>query len=305
MPRIAYRSKKFSAKSLETIEHANAILTDFRSQGYDLTLRQLYYQFVSQDLIANKQSEYKRLGDIISDARLCGLVDWMAIVDRTRNLMSFGSSNEDIADIFDSAKYGFRVNPWEEQDAYVEAWIEKDALAGVLERACGPQRVNYFSCRGYTSASEMWAASQRLIEKIEEGKTVTILHLGDHDPSGKDMTRDIQDRLTEFGVGHLGREFYDNFEVKRLALNMDQINEYGPPPNPAKLSDSRAPGYVAEFGYESWELDALPPSVISELVREAVEELIDRDRWDASEQRQQDGRDKIEEIIEKIREDEI
>ena len=102
--------------------------------------------------------------------------------------------------------------------------------------------------------------------------TPLILHLGDHDPSGKDMTRDVMARLSEFSG--------ENIEVKRLALNMDQIEQYHPPPNPAKITDSRAQAYIAQFGDESWELDALTPEVMADLIQTAVLEVRDEEKWD-------------------------
>jgi hypothetical protein len=119
----------------------------------------------------------------------------------------------------------------------------------------------------------MWAAAMRLKGHIKRGQTPIILHLGDHDPSGKDMTRDITDRLELF-VG-------DAVEIKRLALNMNQVEQYGPPPNPAKITDSRAEGYIAEFGNESWELDALEPTVLADLIRNAVVAVRDAEKWEA------------------------
>ena len=149
-------------------------------------------------------------------------------------------------------------------------WIEKDALSGVFSRICSELEVPFFACKGYTSLSAMWRASQRLIRKAQAGKEVTIFHFGDHDPSGIDMTRDIIDRLYDF---------HSSLEVRRIALNMDQVEEFDPPPNPAKMSDSRAEAYVDEYGYESWELDALDPSTLSDLVREQVDQLRDEDLW--------------------------
>jgi hypothetical protein len=131
----------------------------------------------------------------------------------------------------------------------------------------------YFSCRGYTSQSEMWIAGQRMIEHIQAGRAPVIFHFGDHDPSGKDMSRDIGDRLELFTGG--------GFKFTRLALNMNQIEKYNPPPNPAKLTDSRCQGYIAEFGGESWELDALEPRVIAALIRDNVSKLIDWEAWNA------------------------
>jgi len=248
------------------IAHANAILNELMDQGYTLTLRQLYYQLVARGTIANKMTEYKRLGSIINDARLAGLVDWDAIEDRTRNLQSVPHWKEP-SDIIRSAAESFRLDKWLDQKYRIECWVEKDALVGVLERACRDLDVAWFSCRGYTSQSELYGAGKRLSGYIYERQTPIIIHLGDHDPSGKDMTRDIEERLCMF-VGFPVR-------VERIALNMDQVEEYNPPPNPAKVTDSRFYEYEKEFGDESWELDALNPRVIHELVTDKVAEYRD------------------------------
>jgi hypothetical protein len=269
LPRIAYVEKTFRKSSLAVIQQANKILREYGAAGFDLTLRQLYYQFVARDLIPNTQKSYKRLGSIINDARLAGLIDWSYIVDRTRNLRALGHWDEP-SDIIESAAASFRVDLWETQPYYCEAWIEKDALVGVLERICNELDIPFFSCRGYTSQSELWGAAQRIIRETGDGRSAVIFHLGDHDPSGIDMTRDITERFRMFGA---------KVDVRRLALNMDQVEQYDPPPNPAKLTDSRCAGYMAEHGSSSWELDALNPSVISDLIRSNAEELIDEDAW--------------------------
>lgn len=287
MPRIAYPDPrlpvKFSKGSLEVIAQANAICAEYRAQGFDLTLRQLYYQFVSRDLIANKDTEYKRLGNIVNQARLAGLLDWNYIVDRTRNLRALGHWTSP-ADIIGSAAASFRTDRWASQKYRPEVWIEKDALVGVIEGVCERNDVPYFSCRGYTSQSEVWAAGQRLARYIRRGQTPIIFHLGDHDPSGKDMTRDITDRLELFMGG---------LEVDRLALNWEQIELYEPPPNPAKLTDSRAEGYIQEYGDESWELDALAPTVIDALIQDAIDNVRDEDAWEYDSEQDQAKRDTI------------
>jgi hypothetical protein len=250
------------------IAHANAILTELMDQGYTLTLRQLYYQLVARGTILNRQTEYKRLGSIINDARLAGLIDWDAIEDRTRNLQSVPHWKEP-SDIIRSAAESFRLDKWVDQKYRIECWVEKDALVGVLERACRELDVAWFSCRGYTSQSELYGAGKRLSRYICQRQTPIIIHLGDHDPSGKDMTRDIEERLCMF-VGF-------PVKVERIALNMDQIHEYNPPPNPAKVTDSRFEEYERQYGDESWELDALNPRVIDDLIREKVAEYRDDD----------------------------
>lgn len=274
--KYCYVDKNFKSASMVLIHQANDIIREYQRQGYSLTLRQLYYQFVSKDLIPNKQSEYKRLGSIINDARLAGLIDWNAIEDRTRNLRKV-STWETPNDILESAAASFKSDLWENQENYCEVWIEKDALVGVIERPCNKLRVPFFACRGYSSQSEQWEAGQRLVRKIDAGKKVHILHLGDHDPSGIDMTRDNEDRLNMFISHHSDPEA---FEIHRLALNMDQVKAHKPPPNPAKDTDIRFDGYVKKYGTSSWELDALNPKIITEIVEKNINLLIDVDQWD-------------------------
>ncbi len=258
---IEYISKRFNRSSVEVIEQANEIIDELQSQGFDLTLRQLYYQFVARDLLPNSQRSYNRLSVILSDARLAGLVSWNAIVDRTRHFRE-NSHWENPEQVLRAARNWFYMDKWEGQENRVEVWIEKDALVGVIEPVCKELDVLHFSCRGYSSQTSVWKAAQRLLENEGAGQYTTILHLGDHDPSGIDMTRDIEDRLTTFGCV--------DFRVKRIALNMNQIEELNPPPNPAKLSDTRAQSYISKYGHESWELDALDPKYINDLVREWV-----------------------------------
>jgi hypothetical protein len=289
VPKVAYISKGFRDTSLEVIAQANEILREYAAQGYDLTLRQLYYQFVARGLIPNRQAEYDKLGTLISNARLAGLVDWYHITDRTRSLrgIAFATSPEDEVE---NLAQGYRTDKWAEQPVRVEAWIEKDALVGVIERPCRDLQIDYFSCRGYVSQSEMWRAGMRYVRYLEEGQRVVLLHLGDHDPSGLDMTRDIRERLELFAGAHHS-DAYEGIEVRRIALNMDQVEQYDPPPNPAKLSDSRAWDYVREHGSESWELDALEPTVIGELITEAALAERDPEAWAASERTEAEERD--------------
>jgi len=280
MPKICYVSRRFGADAQGMIDQANAIVDEYAGQGYDLTLRQLYYQFVSRGLIANKLSEYKRLGSVINDARLAGLIDWNRIEDRTRNLEKNSSWN-DPADAVAAIADQYAIDRWANQPYRPEVWIEKDALTGVIEGVCTELDVPYLSCRGYTSQSEMWRGAMRLQRWAKAGQTPFIIHLGDHDPSGKDMSRDIRDRLELFMGGT---------EFLRIALNMDQVEQYSPPPNPAKITDSRAQGYIAEFGYESWELDALEPSVITGLIRSQILTLRDDKKWKAKVKQEEEGR---------------
>ena len=294
--REPFINKNFHHKSRLVIQHANDILTHYQRKGLTLTLRQLYYQFVARDLFVdrfalvksrwrrvdketdpegwavatiNAESNYDMLGNVVSDARLAGLIDWDSIEDRTRFLRGH-TTYEDPADAIAKLNQRYRIDFWENQSVRLEVWIEKDALVGVVERVCRLWDINYFACKGYASQSELYAAGKRIQYRREHGNQETlVLHLGDHDPSGMDMTRDNCDRLSLFSGSYV--------EVKRLALNMDQVEQYNPPPNFAKLTDSRAGQYVEEFGSESWELDALTPEVISALIQDEVDLILDTD----------------------------
>jgi hypothetical protein len=269
MPRIAYVERRFRADTLRTIRLANEICAAYQAQGYDLTLRQLYYQFVSRDLIPNSDKEYKRLGETINAARLAGEMDWNYIVDRTRNLRDLAHWNSP-EQIVGAVANQYRTDRWANQPTYVEVWVEKDALVGVIANACEPLDVPYFSCRGYTSQSELWGAARRILRRNEAGQKAVVIHLGDHDPSGIDMSRDIAERLELFEA---------EATVHRIALNRDQVDQYQPPPNPAKLTDARAKGYIRRHGPYSWELDALDPTTLGSLIRSTVLAHRDEQQW--------------------------
>lgn len=277
------------------IDQANEIITDYQARGFKLTLRQLYYQFVTRNWLRNKVQEYKRLGDILSKARLGGLIDWAAIEDRLRTLERLATWDTP-ADIVTACADQFRVDMWADQPRYIEVWIEKDALVGVIEDVCEEWRVPYIACRGNGSQSMLFEAGKRFLGRARDFQQHTlVLHLGDHDPSGIDMTRDNRDRLDMFSAFR-GSSLT---EVKRLALNYDQVEQYNPPPNPTKDSDSRTAGYRERFGDDCWELDALDPTVISDLVGEAIQAEVNMSKWSAAKAEEQLQRDALGDVAAK------
>lgn len=293
-----YIPKDFRTSSRVLIRQANRIIDEYRADGFQLTLRQLYYQFVARDLLANTIQNYKRLGEIVNDARLAGMISWESIIDRTRNLESLAAW-ERPESILQAVASQYREPLWDSQPYYAEVWIEKDALIGVIERVCNDLRVPFFACRGYTSQSEMWSAGKRLREKLDEGKRIVVFHLGDHDPSGRQMSEDNDKRLQMFMGEEWGYDedgateemIFERFELRRIALNMDQIKQYAPPPNPAKESDSRYRQYVRQTGQtDSWELDALDPRMISTLIRSEVTSIRDEDAWATAYRAEQDNK---------------
>lgn len=286
MPRVKYQDMNLGPDRIAMIAKVNQLIADYRAQGYALTLRQVYYQFVARDWLpaawadketgsVNNERSYKKLGCLVNDGRMAGLIDWHAIEDRTRNID--GNSHWDSPQsILDTVAKQFAIDKWADQLHRVEVWVEKDALEGVVGKAAREMDVQFFSCRGYTSQTAMWDAGQRLKDYAKGGQVPVIIHLGDHDPSGLDMSRDVEERLRVFMDGLGARLIFE-----RIALNMDQVEQYNPPPNPTKMTDSRASGYVAECGEECWELDALDPAVIDDLVTQKVLEYRDEDLFDA------------------------
>lgn len=290
-----FKEIRFKPVRREMVARANTIIREYLRAGLKMTLRQLHYQFVRRfpDLdpnanggkgtgkahgdggtpYLNTQKSYQALGKTISEARLGGLVDWDALEDRGRR-PTRSSQWDSITDLVESAIRGFRLPRWKGQTAYVELWVEKDALAGVLAPLASEFHAVMMVNKGYSSQSAMYEASKRFLEYQKAGKDLALFYLGDHDPSGEDMVRDIADRLKMFGVR--------NLEVRKLALTMDQIQQYNPPPNPLKrrddgeLADSRGAKYEAEHGDESWEVDALDPPILQQLIREAFESVVDR-----------------------------
>lgn len=266
----------FRKPALELIRICDNIVTEYTKQGFRLTVRQVYYQLVARGHVENTVRSYQNVQSLLNQARLVGLIDWDAIEDRTRGVLERGHWISG-GHILQSCAHSYHEDLWEEQPYRVFVVVEKEALAGVLESICQQYDVPLLPARGYPSASTLREfAKARIMGASQE---IVVLHLGDHDPSGMDMSRDLTDRLEMFSRQQITIDF------RRIALNMDQVEEQQPPPNPAKPTDSRYEKYRQEFGEESWELDALTPTYIHALVTEQVEGLIDWHLWDEKKER--------------------
>ncbi len=272
---LCYERKQLRGRKMELIRRANQIIHEYEIvKGIPMSLRQLHYQITSRDPVyyVNEQKSYDDLSDSISDGRIAGLVSWTAIEDRNRQLMGHHTWNGPSVAL-KSARDRYKIDMWHGQNWRPEVWVEKAALEGVLSTICNKLRVDFFATRGYNSQSEMWRAGQRFANYIRQGQRPIIFHLGDHDPSGINMTEDIRTRIALF----TGSEV----QVVRLALNWDQVQQYKPPPNYAKETDSRTKKYHERFGtYDAWELDALPPEVIQSKISDAIMAIREPDKWD-------------------------
>ncbi len=290
--REAFIKKTFTDKSLTKIKLINAILDEYRADGYVLTLRQLYYQMVARGHIENTLQSYKRTVNLVGEARMAGLVDWAMITDRNRETVT-PPHWDSPAEIVEAAARAFAIDKWASQPNYVEVMVEKDALAGVLAPVCRALDVRFTANKGYNSLSNMYEAGRRIADYLEDGKDVFVMYLGDHDPSGIDMTRDVRDRLSLFAELDIA--------VKRLALNYDQVETLHPPENPAKESDSRYRAYLLQFGESSWELDAIEPRMLAQIVTQAVEDLRDPDLWEQAVAHEQAMRTELDKFVKTYR----
>ena len=304
MANIAYIKYRPSKTTARILGFSNTIIEEFQADGFDVTLRQLYYKMIARDLFPdawrdeegnkNNPKSYSKFKAVIKNGRLGGFVDWCGIVDRTRKLKK-NSHWESPSEIIRSCAEQFRLDSRKDQDIYIEVWVEKQAMGGVLESICPKLDVPYFACKGYDSLSMIWRAAMRF-KKEEKRRRVLLFYLGDHDPSGIDMARDIQDRLDLFGC--------TNTEVDRIALTMEQVKEFGPPPCPAKVKDSRFEGYRRLFGDKAWELDALDPRQIVDLIKQKVGDATDQRKIDVLLQEQGKCQERIHELASSLKSEE-
>lgn len=280
-------------ETLKLITLINQLISSYQAQGFMLSVRQLYYQLVARDIVPNTEQSYKRVASIINDGRLAGLIDWDAIEDRNRDI-ELRTRWKSGAQIVQAAAQGFHMDMWGGQHYRVVVVVEKAALAGVLSDVCRRWDTPLLAARGYPSVSIVRdLVLTHMRPAAHAGQMTVMLHLGDHDPSGIDMSRDLEERVSMFMGASAGY-----WRLERLALNMEQVEEYGPPPNPAKTTDSRFQDYRARYGDESWELDALEPNKLVQLVEEKIQELVDPDAWEASRLIVEEIREKLNKVAE-------
>lgn len=323
-----YKTVNLREDARKLLVTLDSIIEEYTRQGLRLSLRQLYYQLVARSIVPNTEQSYKRVGDIVSNGRLAGLLSWEAIEDRGRQARR-PSEFKDVKSLVDAALYSYRLPRLKGQGTYVEVHIEKAALEGVLSPLSREFHVVLLANKGYGSSSTMWETACRIDARCrdEEGNVVSdalVLYLGDLDPSGEDMVRDVRERLDMFLAGYVEDGSYEGEEgtyeekrisptgwtidefnkvdlsVRKVALTMEQVKQYNPPPNPAKLSDSRAAEFVKKYGTSSWEVDALPPDVLQRLIRDELLATLDMTLVEAIKMREERDKQRLRVAAEEI-----
>lgn len=267
-----------------------------------LTIRQIFYRLVANYGYPNSQSSYNQLSKQLVKARERGDVNPNRIEDRSREFLGGDNGFENPEEFLESRIYSFLNSPkhyhrhmWSLQPKFVIVWVEKDALSRVISRIANKYKVITAPSKGYASFAYIYEA----INMFPEDKEIIILHFADHDPSGLDMTRDLEERFERYIKL---RELNLDFNVERIALNYDQVIRYGLNPNPAKTADPRASNYIAEFGNECWELDAIDPNELQKLVSESITQHIDVEIWNDTIKKQKQEQQELEEIFLAVKE---
>lgn len=305
-------------KYKELVPVVNEILTQY---DFPLTVRQIYYRLISDpyNLFANTRSCYTSFDRMLVKAREEEKIDEDKIEDRTRQVIG-GEQDiyertpekylKDRIEGLSDCWMWYNLKMWSSQQNFVEVWVEKDALASVVNQAAKPYRVLIFPSRGFSSYTKIKEAILRLSinSKMDivdknfylKSKPTYVLHLADHDPSGLDMTRDLTDRFDKYGGSFI--------KVKRIALSIDQVKQFHLRPNPVKKADSRSFEYVKKYGEDCWELDALPPDEFQKLIKANIENFIDKEAWEQREREIRDNKElirvRVKEIMKLIRDEE-
>lgn len=242
-------------------------------ENFDVvTVRQIYYNLVSRQIINNNLNEYRRISEIVSNSRYAGLIPFNKIVDDTRKAIG-GDSWNSMEEILRAAVNTYKSNWWRGQKSYIEVWLEKRALFRIFDPIIKDYGVNLCVGGGYQSDSQIKEGSERF--KEHKDQKCVILYFGDLDPSGKDMPRDIKERFHTLLI---------DLDVVEVALTKNDVQRFSLPMNPNTIregksrGDSRREWYNREYGIDyGVELDALPPEVIKQKLIASIEYFLDKD----------------------------
>jgi len=265
---------------MEYIATVKAVKRIVKAYRMKLTLRQIYYRLVSQQLIPNTRTSYQQLSKILVKAREREALKPSAIEDRSRQVLGVGDYGYDSPEDFLSYQIerlkesgeNYTRPLWTGQPYHVVIALEKDALSRLFVKVANPFRVKVFPTRGYGSFTFLYDLAHHLDPK----KPNRVLYFGDFDPSGLDIERDLVKRLVKYGAKKLN--------VIRVALTKDHICALGLPPKPedaetlAKLHrDTRAQRYGLDYAVE---LDAIEPNLLETIIYDHVQASLDLQQWD-------------------------
>ena len=270
-------------KTQNIIDQAYEILAAY----HPMTVRQVYYQLVSRQVVENTRSRYQAVSDALVEARLEGTIPWAWIEDRLRR-PRYGSMWDDLTAFAETARRAYKRDVWATQECHLEVWLEKDALSGIFEDVLSGYGVTLNVGRGYDG----WSSIRNAADRFQSYDDVTVLYFGDFDPSGEDMVRSLRDRLAQLG---------STPDIEKVSLTLEDIGRYSLPPNFTKATDTRRHAFVAKNGDVSVELDALRVDVLRNRLITEVELCMDMDALRKVHEQEDSERKQLVEALLKIR----
>jgi hypothetical protein len=267
------------------VEARREKLLDIVEAMRPMTVRQVFYQATVRGIVEKEESGYAKVQTDLTLMRRAGALpyDWLADNTRWQRKPRTFDSVEDA--LRETAKF-YRKALWTDADCYVEIWLEKDALAGVILPVTSAYDVPLMVARGYASLSFLYSAAEH-INTLDV--PTYIYHLGDFDPSGVNAGEKIEDTLQELAPN--ARIIFE-----RIAVTRDQIRTWSLPTRPTKTSDTRSKG----FGRISVELDAIEPNRLRELVRESIEQHLSQRQFEVLKAAEESEREIIQRLVGKI-----
>lgn len=275
---MARREFKWTDKQISKLEKVKEIFEQWANY-LPLTLRQVFYQLVSKEIIENTVSQYTMLSNLLKHARIDGLISWENMTDRVRTFYSgigWKDKNEFIENHLNRFLENYERHLMNKQDKFIEVWLEKDALSSIFSHLTSQYCISTVVCRGFASVTFLNAFSDRVKYYQSIGKKPVMLYFGDFDPSGAEMLPAMKETVTkEMGT--------NDIEFKRIALTKQDIVDYSLPHNAkaVKKSDTRYKKFVEKFGEYAIELDALPPNILEQKIKTAIENEIDIDLFNS------------------------
>jgi hypothetical protein len=272
------------AETKGILDHLFRIITE---EKMSLTVRQIFYKMLGPNF-DNTPENYARVSKFLTRARYAGMIDWALFEDRTR-LPSIPKEWNNTTELLETAFKAYRLPRTDGQEYYLEIISEKDTLRTFVEPIARKYHLGFSVFRGFSSTTVMYELSRRI--KKANGKKIVLLYVGDHDPSGLKMLEDLAKRQKTLSNGA-------RLDIVPVALTLEQVREHNLLPNKTKKGDSNTPAYIAKYGDESWEVDALDPKYLKQALEAAILKYIDIPKMNAIIEREKKDKTVLRELLE-------
>jgi hypothetical protein len=271
--KLAIEPQRFNVQTRGLLQFCVELTDRYVREGLVCSVRHAFYKAAVAGVIQKSDADYQKVSTVMTNGRWAGLIDWDVVVDESREPSTWASW-ESAEACATEALDQFRLDRWQGQACYVEIWVEKVAVKANLEDIAAEHHVTLQPGRGNCSTSGVYRAARRFNRHHSAGRRPIILYLGDHDPLGLHFPGEVTERIGRFGL---------HPEVRRLAVNFDQVETFGILSHPVKAKGKTAEKrifaeYLAKYGNEAWELDAFEPRDLQDLVRAELAKLIDAER---------------------------